>query len=274
VTRLTVSVISGASPEMPDKLFEDLVDDIRRNGQLLPIVKRGGEIIDGRKRFRACEILGLTPLAIDMRPDQDPETLSYSLNVLRTHYTDGQRALFAERRATATRADGPLRKNGKFAGLRESNGTADLARVVTVEEAAAEVAVSPSTVRAARRLRQRATVEVVEAVAAGRLSLHAGSAIARAPKSEQAETLARAIDATRGSRTGERRTLKKLPTLPVADRIERTLSSLKVSSELIGSLVLERGAAGHPDFEDWIARVERARTALSRAINRVRGRRA
>ena len=34
--------------------FNELKDDIRRNGQIVPILLRDGKILDGRHRHQAC----------------------------------------------------------------------------------------------------------------------------------------------------------------------------------------------------------------------------
>src|SRR3990167_10011377 len=98
--QLKVSEVSAASPDMKDTQFNALVEDIRQHGQLVPIWKSGDEIIDGRKRARACSLLGIPLKTVDVSDGRDPQSLSYSLNILRTHYTIGQRAAFASTRAT------------------------------------------------------------------------------------------------------------------------------------------------------------------------------
>lgn len=93
--------------------------------------------------------------------------------MLRTHCTASQRA---------TRAEGPRRKraakNCKNAVLDPAGNTEKSSQpaAVTVKEASREAGVSESWTYAARRLRRSAAPEVVQAVEAGRLTLHAAGA--------------------------------------------------------------------------------------------------
>lgn len=70
-----------------------------------PSVLFAGEVIDGRKREAACRQLGTRPKTVELEPGADPAAAARSLNILRTHYTASQRALFAATRANASKAD-------------------------------------------------------------------------------------------------------------------------------------------------------------------------
>lgn len=259
---LRISETSAASPDMSDLAFAELVENIRKYGQLVPIVVRNGEIIDGRKRFAACQRLGIEPSVVDISPDQDAEALSYSLNVLRTHYTPSQLAMSNERRATAREGNPQL---NKFVQLR-SRTLADVAR---------ESGISRGTLVAARAVRRKAAPEVVAAVEAGRLTLHAAQQIMREPMEAQPDIAARAIAASSASASRYTPTasilgkvaVKRLPTKPVAERIERALDQLDSAAEMLGQWLAEPAATAHRDFASWITRIERSRAALSKTIN-------
>ncbi len=148
-----ISEVSAASPEMSDVEFNEFMEDIRRNGQLVPIVKCGDEIIDGRKRLAACQRLGIKPQVLDVSADQDPVARAYSLNILRTQYPPSQRAMFAAKRATATRGEGPRRRAIKPNGSDTSRcRNSDILK--TASEAAREVGVSRWVVQDAKALRR------------------------------------------------------------------------------------------------------------------------
>lgn len=46
-------------PRMPAAEFDALVEDIRVNGQRMPVLLAGGLIVDGRHRWEACERIGI-----------------------------------------------------------------------------------------------------------------------------------------------------------------------------------------------------------------------
>lgn len=80
--------------------LQALADDIARNGQRVPIlaIKNGGgelELVDGRRRMRACEIAGVEPAVETLPADTDVVALVVSLNVHRRNLTAGQRAIAA-----------------------------------------------------------------------------------------------------------------------------------------------------------------------------------
>ena len=189
----TISETSAASPEMNDAQFAALKNDIEERGQLVPIVVKGSEVIDGRKRLRACEELGIEPKVIELGSDDDPEGLARSLNELRTHYSPSQLAMMAGRRANlphGVRTD-HASKSAKFSTLE--------ATPVGIGDAAQEVGVAKSTVITAKRVLRDAAPEVVEAVDAGKLTLHAAMNIINAiPKDEQADAVSAVLEANKG----------------------------------------------------------------------------
>lgn len=78
-------------PLLDGKEYAALVEDIRENGQLEPIVRIDGRVVDGRNRLRACVDLGIAPRTVS-RDELDPWDFAWSLNVERRHLPEGDRA--------------------------------------------------------------------------------------------------------------------------------------------------------------------------------------
>ena len=76
--------------------FERLVADIRENGLLEPIWLYEDQIIDGRNRYRACKKLGIEPKTRSYT-GKDPIGLVVSLNLIRRHLDNTQRAVLGAR---------------------------------------------------------------------------------------------------------------------------------------------------------------------------------
>lgn len=179
-----VSSVSAASPDMSDDAFARFVDDIRENGQLVPIWVRGSEVIDGRKRLRACEALGIEPKVINVDPWQNHAALSRSLNALRTHYTPSQLAMYAAERATRPHGNQSSSKLGT--------------RPPDIGQAARDAGVAKSYVSEAKVIKRDATPEVTAAVKAGKLTLHAAKQVADLPKERQRAAVEKIIEASKG----------------------------------------------------------------------------
>jgi len=264
ISDLRVSEISAASPDMNAPEFQALVEDIRAHGQLVPIWKSGDEIIDGRKRLRACSIIGIPPNVVDVSPDQDATTVAYSLNILRTHYTSSQRAMFAAKRANWPRP-GPGRANTIFS----VNGS-----MKTESQAAAESGVSTSYVIAAKHVRREGAAEVVAAVETGKLTLHAAEQIVRRPRGEQPDIAEKVIQSSIGKSRhtstacilGKPNGFKRSPTRPLPWKMERALDQLDNAIDALAHNLEERGAHSHADFQEWIGRLTSARGSLAKII--------
>src|SRR5215510_5323708 len=76
-------------PELSPADYEALREDIRRNGVKVPILVHGGQILDGRHRYRACRELGIRCLVVEWN-GHDPWLEVQSRNLVRRHLAKDQ----------------------------------------------------------------------------------------------------------------------------------------------------------------------------------------
>lgn len=79
-----------------DEHISDLAADIKKNGQKVAIELFEGKIIDGRRRFKACQVAGIEPLTKNVLPE-DPISYVLSLNLHRRHLNPSQLAMVGAR---------------------------------------------------------------------------------------------------------------------------------------------------------------------------------
>lgn len=91
-------------PQIDGDEFSQLVASIRANGLREPITLLGGEILDGRNRYRACLEAGVAPRFEDFIGD-DPHTFVADKNLHRRHLKESQRAMIAAGMATLKRGE-------------------------------------------------------------------------------------------------------------------------------------------------------------------------
>jgi hypothetical protein len=86
-------------PLMEDKELQQLSADIVTHGQLQPCEMFGGKLLDGRNRWIACGLAGITPMTreIETTADFDPWAYVTSKHLLSRQITKAQRALAAAR---------------------------------------------------------------------------------------------------------------------------------------------------------------------------------
>lgn len=85
--------IADRFPMMSVDRLKELADDIAANGLIEPIVTHDGLILDGRNRFRACEVAGVSPRFVQW--DGEGGTVArfvWSVNAQRRDITSSQRA--------------------------------------------------------------------------------------------------------------------------------------------------------------------------------------
>ncbi len=83
-------------PLMSESDLRRLSEDIKANGLNEPIVMHEGSILDGRNRFKACELAGVRPVFRDWEGTPgSPVVWVISQNLHRRHLTDSQKAAIA-----------------------------------------------------------------------------------------------------------------------------------------------------------------------------------
>jgi len=87
--------IANIFPLVDGDEFDELVQDIKANGVLMPIVIHDQKILDGRNRWRACQELGVDCPSMEWAGMGSPLAYVVSLNLHRRHLTTSQRAALA-----------------------------------------------------------------------------------------------------------------------------------------------------------------------------------
>jgi N6-adenosine-specific RNA methylase IME4 len=149
-------------PEMDDSMYQALVDDINANGQRQHIALFNGQIIDGRARYKACQELGVTPMVqeINLDPSKAPDAIA-SMNLIRKHWTDGQRAMLAARITTTALGSNQRQKDA-----------------VTQTDAAKRFGVSVDSVQRAQQVLKKNHKALVDHVVRGDIPLTAAASAA------------------------------------------------------------------------------------------------
>lgn len=98
----TVHPAASKFPLMVGKDFDELVEAVHRAGTVTAVEMHNGQLIDGRNRVRAVEVLRSRGIEIELptiewRPvgDETVEEHIYAVNVHRRHLTDDQRVVLA-----------------------------------------------------------------------------------------------------------------------------------------------------------------------------------
>lgn len=140
---------------------QNLAASLRQNGQLVPILRRGGQLVDGRRRMQALTALGREPWILDLPMDEGGEVSPlllgrsfFEINACRRELTLGVRAAMADVLATWTK------------GVNQhTRGTTGMSR----EEAASAAGISADTLDRYRRV--KGAPDVHAKVLKGELSL-------------------------------------------------------------------------------------------------------
>lgn len=167
-------------PFIEGPAFRELVEDIRKNGVLEPIVFLDGAILDGRNRYLAARELGIEYPRVEYEGN-DPLGFVISHNLTRRHLTESQRAQVAARLAKLPRG-------------RPAENTEISVFIPTQAEAAELLNVSVDSVQFARKVEEHGAPELIAAVETGAASVSAAAEVASLPKEEQAEIVAKGED--------------------------------------------------------------------------------
>jgi N6-adenosine-specific RNA methylase IME4 len=153
--------LANLFPMMSDEEFTALVEDMRCNGYDTnsPIVAYEGKILDGRNRWKASQVVGVTPPIIEFNHGGDPLVFVIQKNLHRRHLNETQRAGVAKRIA-----------NISHGGDRRSEQAANLPLGKVTQSKAAELMnVSDRTLRTYRAVAEAAP-ELVPLMDSGKMS--------------------------------------------------------------------------------------------------------
>lgn len=156
--------------------LNELAADIQANGLREDIVLLDGKILDGRNRYKGCQLAGVTPTFRDFNGEGDPIDFIVSKNIKRRHLTASQRALMVAKYAQLPRGDASrFKKNAKTPTNSQTVQSTDRKTVQSERKSAATIAndvgVSQSTVEQAKRVLRDAPKETVEKVERGEKSV-------------------------------------------------------------------------------------------------------
>lgn len=236
-TEMDVHPAAELFPLMTGPPFEDFVGDIAINGLREPIVTCDGAILDGRNRFRACELAGVPVRFLEWDRVGTPEDFVISLNLHRRHLDESQRAMVAAKLATWRR--GRPAKNG---GNPPKNG-------LSAPAAAELFNVGTRTVEKAKVVRNKGVPELIAAVEQGALPVDVAVKIAREPEAVQPALVADADPKTAIKR--HRRVAKlaaigaKAEALPGGRRYPVILADPPWKFETYSEAGLDRSAENH-----------------------------
>jgi N6-adenosine-specific RNA methylase IME4 len=165
-------------PPMPDDQFEALVEDIRENGLRDPIVIHENKILDGRHRYRACQVLGRHPFII-FYDGNDPLGYVISHNMTRRHMDESQRSMVAARIANLKQGDNRFTIETPIGGS-----------TITQAAAASKMSVGERSVQRARKVIDKGTPELADAVDAGKIAVSVAAKIAEMEPEQQQQIVA------------------------------------------------------------------------------------
>ena len=170
--------IADVWPMMSEDKLHELADDIRKNGQLVPVWLYEGKILDGRNRWAACQIAGVEPKTKEYTGDE-PTGFAVAMNDRRRHMNKGALAAVAAELEPFFAADAARRKK-ETEGRPKKDAVKPEEKVPQVsavrrapqarEEAAKSVGVNDRYVSDAKKVKQEAP-EVFERLKAGKITL-------------------------------------------------------------------------------------------------------
>lgn len=162
-TTATLASIRSIFPPVAQADYNALRDDIKRNGQLVPILVKGENIIDGFMRMQICHELNIQPIVHELGESANDADCAVSSNLFRRHLTTGQRAFIGE----------------KLASLRKGSNqhTADAA--CTRKDASKIVGVSEDSIDRARKIVEMGSANLIDMVKNGKVSLDAAAKLVK-----------------------------------------------------------------------------------------------
>lgn len=158
-------------PPYSETQMAELIADLKANGMSQPIVLLEGKVLDGWNRTCAAKAIGWSTIrTTNFDHHMSAQQFVISMNLIRRHLTDGQRAMIAAKLANMGR--GGDRSKPQFCGLNQST---------SVREAADQMKVAQRSVELAKQI-AKADPAAAKEVAEGKATLAEASRKAAAKK--------------------------------------------------------------------------------------------
>jgi hypothetical protein len=114
--------IADVWPMMEADKLQELADDIKKNGELVPVWLYEGMILDGRNRsVRPAKLLALHRISQTVHRRYEPTAFAVSMNDKRRHMTAGVRAAVAVELLPFFEADAAKKKKGNRGANQRKN---------------------------------------------------------------------------------------------------------------------------------------------------------
>ncbi|HUT89494.1 MAG TPA: ParB/Srx family N-terminal domain-containing protein [Thermoguttaceae bacterium] len=244
---------------LDEEHLDELAKDIKEHGLRVPIETLDGLILDGRRRWMACQKIGVEPMfrSVDANAAKDPATYVLSLNLHRRQLDASQRAMVAARvrgyhEGEAKKRQAAAGERGKEGGRGKKKPSAsvdaeglpprkagDRGRASTCAGRAVDV--SAASVDRARNVIMHGSEELVAAVDKGDLSLVCAETLAKKfPKTRQTELVAegkkKATAVARRLRVPQRQSKRSTKTPEIIAGLLRDIRTLmsRVQESTIG----------------------------------------
>ncbi|MGC4067262.1 MAG: ParB N-terminal domain-containing protein [Polyangiaceae bacterium] len=99
-------------PELDENALRALADDIAKNGLLHPICLLDGQILDGRNRWKACQLAHVEPRTVAFT-GSDPVGFVLSMNLRRRQLTPSQLATLGVELEALRAKEAQIRKSDR-----------------------------------------------------------------------------------------------------------------------------------------------------------------
>lgn len=228
----TFHEVASVFPLMLDEAFAGLCEDIKQHGQIEPIWIYDNKILDGRNRYNVCKKLGIEPQILEWKGEEkDLVPFVISLNLHRRHLNESQRAMVASTLA-----------NISHGGDRKLNQEANLPNKISQAEAAQLLNVSERSLKTAKQVQHNAIPDLTEKVTQGNIAVSTAALVAKLPKEEQEEIVARGEEeickAAKAIRAKKAEEKKNDPDIPIESNREKTVSAWGQLVDKMGILLL------------------------------------
>lgn len=176
---------------LDEEHIAELAVDIQKNGQQVPIELIDGKILDGRRRYLACQQVEVEPLTKNVRPS-DPVAYVLSLNLHRRQLTPSQRAMIGAKARECYEEQAKERQ--KLSSGRGQKGPVTVPDLKgdTRDHVGKTVGVGGSLIDRATKVIEQGEPELAKAVEEGRLSVSNAAKLVDRPAEVQKQVAAQA----------------------------------------------------------------------------------